>query len=102
MKKIIDGKVFDSEKAELICERYYSNRSDFRFEYTRLSVTKAGNFVLWGEGGAMSRWREKVEQNTWSGGEGAYRVDRGTALQFAEDCGAKPDDIAKHFDLESL
>jgi len=59
MRKIIEGKVYDTKTAEHVGE--YSNnlgRGDFRYVSEDLYRTKKGTFFLAGEGGAMSKYAE--------------------------------------------
>lgn len=70
MRKVLDGKVYDTEKAELIASYSYSNSGDFRYESEDLYVTKKGNFFFEYAGGAMSKYRESVGNNSWSGSSG--------------------------------
>lgn len=69
MKKIINGKVYDTTTAELLGS--WSNMSDRSFD--RIDETlyrkRTGEFFLHGEGGPMSRYAVQIEQNSWRGGE---------------------------------
>jgi len=55
MKKIINGKRYDTETAQLIGSASYSNRTDFRFWSEELYRKKTGEFFLYGEGGPASK-----------------------------------------------
>ena len=69
MKKIINGKVYDTETAQALGS--WSNMSDRSFE--RIDETlyrkRTGEFFLHGEGGPMSRYAVQIGQNNWRGGE---------------------------------
>lgn len=69
MKKIINGKVYDTTTAELLGS--WSNMSDRSFE--RIDETlyrkRTGEFFLHGVGGPMSRYAVQIGQNNWRGGE---------------------------------
>ena len=59
MKKIIDGKLYDTETAE--CLHEYWNRlstSDFKSVEETLYKTKKGTYFLHGRGGGLSVWAE--------------------------------------------
>ena len=62
MKRIIDGKRYNTETATEICDvsapGFY--RGDFRYEDTQLYCTPRGGWFLAGEGGPMSRWARSV------------------------------------------
>lgn len=69
MKKIISGKVYDTETAQVLGS--WSNMSDRSLE--RIDETlyrkRTGEFFLHGEGGPMSRYAVQIGQNNWRGGE---------------------------------
>lgn len=59
MKKVIDRKVYDTEKSELICEwdnGYYG--SDFKQCSEDLYLTRKGRWFIHGSGGPMSKYAE--------------------------------------------
>jgi len=84
MKKIINGKRYDTETAQLIGSASYSNRSDFRFWSEELYRKKTGEFFLYGEGGPASKYGRKIEQNTWAGGEQIIPLTLKEAQEWAE------------------
>lgn len=86
MRKIIDGKAYDTETADLICSLSpvgYS-RSDFRWEDTSLYRTKKGRFFIAGEGGALSRWARSIGDNGHGPGDGLTLVDDDEARSLVE------------------
>jgi hypothetical protein len=57
MKKIIEGKLYNTETAKKVAEYnngYYPN--DFNFMNEELYQKKTGEFFLYGEGGALSKY----------------------------------------------
>jgi hypothetical protein len=68
MKRIIEGKRYDTATAEEIASDGYGYAGDFRHWWERLYRTAAGGWFLVGEGGPLSRYGESVAQNEWSGG----------------------------------
>lgn len=68
MKKIIEGRVYNTETAKLLGEFSYSNSRDFNYFTEELYRTKSGAYFLYGEGGPASRYSKQVEQNSWTGG----------------------------------
>lgn len=50
MKRIIDGKLYDTEKAEVLCEHSYSNPGDFYYVYEALYKSPGGHFFIEYEG----------------------------------------------------
>ncbi len=69
MKKIINGKRYDTDTAKLIGEDSYSNPGDLNYWHEELYQKKTGEYFLYGEGGAMSSYSRQTGQNEWSGGE---------------------------------
>ena len=97
MKKIIEGKIYNTETAELV-ETWHNGFSstDFNRCSEYLYKTKNGAFFLHGDGGAMSRWAESFG-DTRSGGEGIVAMTTEEALAWCEERDADPDLIADHF-----
>lgn len=70
MKKIIDRKMYDTEKADFIADyenEYWS--SDFHYYEETLYRTKNGKYFIHGSGGPLSPYRERIESNGWIAGE---------------------------------
>ena len=86
MKKIINGKVYDTEKAKELGT--YSNAGGWRdfnhFEET-LYQKRTGEFFLFGEGGPMTRYAEAEGQNSWSGGRRIMPMSYDEARKWAEE-----------------
>lgn len=90
MKKLIDGKVYNTDTATPI-GTWSNNLStrDFRNETATLYVTKKGAFFVAGESGPMGSFAYSVGNMT-SGGEGLFALTKEEALEWAE----------RHLDLE--
>jgi len=59
MRKIVDGKIYDTEAAERIAERRTGyGRGDFNWCEESIYRTKKGNWFLAGQGGAMTRYAQ--------------------------------------------
>jgi len=84
MKKIINGKRYDTETAQLIGSDGYSNRRDFCFWREKLYRKKTGEFFLYGEGGAMSRYGRSTGQNLRSAGEEIQPLTLKEAQEWGE------------------
>jgi len=97
MKRVIEGKTYNTDTATLIGEASYGNHGDFHAWEEALYRTQKGAFFLVGSGGARTRWGEKVSQNTWSGGEGMEALTPENALIWAEAHNVDADTIAEHF-----
>lgn len=86
MKKIIGGKLYNTDTARLVGE--WSNAGDWRdFGHMEeaLYQKKTGEFFLHGEGGPASKYAEQTRQNAWTGGEKIIPLSYETARQWAED-----------------
>lgn len=85
MKKIIEGRVYNTETAKLLGEYTYSNRRDFNYYSEELYRTKSGAYFIYGEGGPASRYSKQVEQNSWTGGREIKAMSPQGARAWAEE-----------------
>ena len=86
MKKIINGKVYDTEKAKQVAS--YSNAGswrDFQHYEETLYLKKTGEYFLFGEGGPMTRYARSDGQNSWTGGERIEPLTYAAAMEWAEE-----------------
>lgn len=85
MNKIIKGKRYDTETAqEIYCASSNVGRGDFSFWEETLYKKRTGEYFLYGEGGAMSKYRTVIDQNNWSGGEKIVPLSLDEAKEWAE------------------
>ena len=84
MKKIINGKRYDTETAESIGVDSYSNPGDFRHWREELFRKRTGEYFLYGAGGPMSQYAEQVELNSWSGGSKLIPLSYEQAQKWVE------------------
>lgn len=85
MKKILNNKVYDTSTAREIGCNSYSNPRDFHYWCETLYCKRTGEYFLHGEGGPMSRYSERIEQNSWSGGEKLIPLSYENARKWAEE-----------------
>lgn len=98
MKKVVNGKVYNTETAALIGSLNRAGPSDFQFERTGLYRTTKGQFFLAGQGGAMSRWSRQAPYDNGSiAGWGVLPLDPTDALEFASKIDVDAELIAAHF-----
>jgi hypothetical protein len=98
MKKIINGKLYDTDKA-----RYLGGDSagdGFSSWSEELYQKRTGEFFLYGEGGPMTKYAENVSDNTWTGGEKIMPLSLDAARQWAEEH-LSADDYAEIFGMPS-
>lgn len=85
MKKVISGRLYNTEKARKVGE--WSNTydvSDFHWYCETLYCKRNGEYFIHGDGGPMSRYAKSIGQNEWSGGEAIIPVSLDKAKEWAE------------------
>ena len=99
MKRIIDGRTYNTGTAEIICDTGNGEYStDFRYENSDLFVTSKGAYFVAGYGGALSRF-SVAEGNGYRGGAGIIPMSRAEAFsEIQQSCAEYDTDlIAKYF-----
>ena len=85
MKKIINGKLYDTDTAREIGARFRGESvRDFHYSFEQLYKKRTGEYFLYGEGGPMSKYAETVGQNQWTGGKKIIPLDYKAATEWAE------------------
>lgn len=85
MKKIINGKKYNTETAKQLAESWNGlSPTDVRYEKEYLYKKKTGEFFLYGKGGAGSKYAESNGDNTWSGGEKIIPIGEEKAKSWCE------------------
>ena len=70
MKKIINGKRYDTETAAKLAIDYSEkSKTDFSYWQETLYQKKTGEYFLHGEGGPMTKYSVWIGENTFCGGE---------------------------------
>lgn len=82
MKRIINGKKYDTTTAKEVASRW-SGEGFSRVDET-LYRKKTGEFFLHGAGGPMTGYAETVSQNCWTGGAKIIPLTEEEARQWAE------------------
>ena len=86
MKKIIEGRQYNTETARLLGKGYSKYpRNDFNFWQEALYLTKSGAYFIHGEGGPASRYSVSSGNNSWSGGEKILPLSPSDARDWAEE-----------------
>ena len=102
MKKIINGKTYNTKTAKCICDvecRYYPG--DHAYHETGLYLSPKGAYFLAGSGGPSSMWSRSCGPNSWSGGSGLIVIDKEEAREYAEEAGASEEEMREAgFDIE--
>ena len=84
MRKVINGKRYDTDTATSYGSAYYSNCTDLYFWEETLYQKRTGEFFLYGEGGAASKYAERIGQNNWSGGARIIPLSLESAQKWVE------------------
>jgi len=84
MKRVIDGKHYDTEKAERIGVDGYSDGGDFHYWKEELYRTKKGNYFLYGEGGPLSDYAVDVGNGSTSGSRKLIPMSEEETLEWLE------------------
>lgn len=84
MKKIINGKVYNTETARKVAEHEHSYRTEFDWCDEALYCKRTGEYFLAGRGHAQSRYACQVEQNCWAPGEGIIPLTYAEAKEWGE------------------
>lgn len=86
MKKIIDGKIYDTSTAKEIA--FWCNAGtwrDFTHKEETLYRKKTGEYFLFGEGGPMTNYAEYSGPNSWGSGERIIPLSFKQAKEWAEE-----------------
>lgn len=83
MKKIINGKVYDTDKARDL--GFDCGGDGFSHWREELYQKRTGEYFLHGEGGPMTKYAVHTDQNRWSGGERILPLTPESARQWAEE-----------------
>lgn len=98
MKKIRNGKLYDTDTAKCIGSYQYLGESDFHYVYEELYRKKTGEYFLYGEGGPASRLACN-EGYGYCAGEGIRPLTDEQAREWAEEH-MDADEYLKYFNAE--
>lgn len=84
MKKIINGKRYDTESAKELASYEHSYRNEFDFYCETLYRKRGGEFFLHGYGHAASPYCEWVDSSTRGAGERIVPLTYAAAQEWAE------------------
>lgn len=84
MKKIIHGKMYDTETAKLIGIYSHSKPGDFNYYCEELYRKRSGEYFLAGEGSCLSKYAVSTGQNEVSGSEKIIPLTEDEAKEWAE------------------
>lgn len=100
MNKVINGKRYDTETAELVGEWTNGHRyGEFQYECEKLYRKKTGEFFLYGSGGAMSSYAVPSGNHNWTGSSKITPISINEAKKWVEK-NLDADDYESLFELE--
>jgi hypothetical protein len=86
MKKIINGKMYNTETARKLAEWWnHIPPNDFNFKVETLYIKCTGEYFIHGEGGAMTEYSHRCSDGSWAGGEAIKPITEAEALHWAEE-----------------
>ncbi len=86
MKKIINGKTYNTETAKLLGDWCTAGigRGDFRYIEEELYISKKGQYFLYGMGGALTRYAKSCGNNSTCGSSTIMLFDEAEAREWCE------------------
>jgi hypothetical protein len=85
MKKIINGKLYDTDKATYLGYDMYAGPRDFKYWKEEFYKKRTGEFFLYGQGGPDSKYAvASVTGSGWDGGEKIIPLSYDKAREWAE------------------
>ena len=95
MKRVIQGKIYDTQTANLIVVLPCLHAKDnWKWNETTLYRTPMGRYFLVGKGEALSRWAQATPSGAIAG-EGLEPISQADARAYAVDTGVSPDRFAR-------
>lgn len=83
MKKIIDGKKYDTETAPVVAIYEYSYKSEYDWYREELHKKRTGEFFLYGEGHAKSPYAKCIDLHEYAPGEDIRPLTLDEAKEWA-------------------
>ena len=84
MRKVIKGRLYDTETARLIVNWSDGYQSDLSHISETLYRKRTGEYFIHGDGGAMSPYAVSCGQNEWRGGEAIRPLTYNEASEWME------------------
>ena len=97
MRKVIDGKLYNTETAKQVGGDSYFHFGEFQYWCEELFRTDQGNWFLYGEGGEKFSYARTVEQNASNGGNDITPVTKKEALAWLEVHNPDADALEEYF-----
>lgn len=76
MRKIVNGKMFDTERAIMLAQYWNGlGSNDFKYVQEEVYVTEDGRLVFLGQGGGLSVHAHRCDEGGTTEGEDIYEMD---------------------------
>ncbi len=98
MRRVVEGKVYDTATATEICDVSEGRSGDFEQIVAELYQTKKGAFFLDGWGGAATRFKKSVQGNGWVGSDATIPLTIEEARTYCEKFA--PHKVENFFEVE--
>lgn len=98
MKRIINGKRYNTETSTPIGVYEFGTSGDSKYLYEKLYQTKKGNYFLEYSGGAFSKYGVSTGPNLIGGSSGLLPLSVSEALDWCEERQMNPEDYEDFFD----
>jgi len=99
MRRSIDGKVYDEDTAEIICDISEGRIGEWDQVSAGLYVTKKGAYFIAGYGGATTRFKKQTsDKNGWVGSDSIIPIGVEEARTYCEKFA--PDEVEEYFEVE--
>ena len=97
MKKVIYGREYDTETAELIAEHEFGDPENFDYTFEALYRTPSKNYFIFGEGGPLSYYAKRIGPAEKTSGWDIIPMTRAEALEWCEIYDVDANVIGKEF-----
>lgn len=87
MKKIINGKMYNTETAKCLSEWCNGHYGDLTYVEETLYRKRTGEYFLYGLSGAAGKYAEETSCNNWSGGDKVIPMTENEAKSWIEENG---------------
>lgn len=98
MKKMINGKRYDTKTAALCGWREYGESGGSDYILEKMYQKRTGEFFLYGKGGSGTKYRKEIHMNDWVDGEQIIPLTNDEARKWAEEY-LDPEDYEKIFTI---
>ena len=97
MKKVISGKVYDTDTSVCVGEIEHGYINDLNYIRETLYKSQRGNYFIHYVGGANTRYAVSKGNNWYSGSEGILPLTKGEALEWCERNNIAAETIEREF-----